>query len=140
MKASRSGIRIRGQRGNTEVGAAFIKFARWLRTEYEFPVRVPVYLLPGNTVPPIDGIECSAAFFAPYNRTDEPLIRVATGEYPQLKRLYGRHRALASLIVSLAHELVHYFQWLNEDGVTENNVQRQAIAMFRRYEKVVAKF
>lgn len=135
----RSGIRIRGQRGDPEVRTAFIKFARWLRTEYEFPIRVPVYLLAGEMAPPVNGIECSAAFFAPYDRTDEPIIRVATGEYQRLKRQYGRHRALASLIVSLAHEVVHYFQWLNENDVTERNVQRQAITMFRRYERAVTK-
>jgi hypothetical protein len=134
----RTGIRIRGQRGDAEVRAAFIRFASWLRAEYRFPIRVPVYLLPGECVPAIDGLESTAAFFAPYSRSDEPIIRVATGEYLQLKRQYGRQRALASRIVSFAHEVVHYFQWLN-GSVTEQNVQRQAIAMFRRYERAVTK-
>jgi hypothetical protein len=67
------------------------------------------------------------------------MIRIATGEYPRLKRQYGRRRALGSIIVSLAHEIVHYFQWSNQRDVTEKNVQRQAIAMFHRYERTVTR-
>jgi hypothetical protein len=75
------------------VRAALIHFARWLRTNYEFPIRVPVYLLPGVFVNTLHGVQCSASFFAPFHRNDEPYIRVATGDYPRLKRTDGRNDA-----------------------------------------------
>lgn len=134
---SRSGLRIRGHRGHPIVRQALIKYARWLRSEYEFPIRVPVYLLPGKTVPAIDGKECSAGFFAPDRRTDEPIIRIATGDYAALAQKHGRYSAPATFIISLSHEIIHYFQWLDDGIITESGVTRKSISMMRRYEKTV---
>jgi hypothetical protein len=72
MKIIRTGLHIRGQRGQSEVRAALIRFARWLRSEYEFPIRVPVYLSPHELVRTMHGEDCSASFFAPWDRNVEP--------------------------------------------------------------------
>jgi hypothetical protein len=61
------------------VREAFIRYARWLRRELEFPIRVPVYLLPTGHVLALDGREVSASIFLPWDRSVEPYIRIATG-------------------------------------------------------------
>src|SRR5436309_10232964 len=76
----RSGLRIRGRRGHPAVRAALLRYASWLRTEIEFPLRVPVYLLPGKRVRTVDGQFASASIFLPWSRGVEPYIRVATGD------------------------------------------------------------
>ena len=100
----RRGIRIRGERGHSEVRRALVKFARWLRTQYDFPIRVPVYLLPTAEVTTCSGAKVSASFFAPIDRTREPYIRIATGDYPDLKRDRGRDHALAAFITSTSSD------------------------------------
>jgi len=116
-----------------------IRYARWLRTHYPFPVRVPAYLLPGPTLTTSEGEEASASFFAPFSPTDEPYIRIATGDYPELRRNRGRDNALASFIVSMSHEVVHYQQWLWTGEVSERGVAVAASAMLRRYERTTAR-
>src|ERR1700712_2742462 len=106
-KSIRTGVRIRGARGHPEVRRAFIRFAKWLRQEYEFPIRVPVYLFPSEQIITMHGERGSASFFAPLDRSVEPLIRVATGDYVQLKEKHGRDDALAICLHSFAHEVVH---------------------------------
>ena len=133
----RSGIHIRGQRGHPEVRAALIRFARWLRANHDFPVRVPVYLLPGEFVRTVDGKQRSASFFAPFDPSEEPYIRIATGDYPEIARTEGHDNALASFIVSMSHEVIHYFQWVETGDVWERGVSRRAVSMLRRYEKTV---
>src|SRR5262245_11522701 len=108
----RTGLRIRGARGNAEVRRALVRFARWLRQEHAFPIRVPVYLHPQAYVETMHGRKSSASFFAPWDRGVEPYIRIATGDYPSLKAERGRDDALAAFITSLAHEIVHYQQWV----------------------------
>ena len=130
----RSGLRIRGHRGQPEVRGALIKFARWLRTNHEFPIRVPVYLLPGQKLVMANGAGASASFFSPRRRTEEPYIRIATGDYPALKREQGRDNALAAFIVSMSHEIVHYEQWVRAGRITERGVATRAVRMLRRYE------
>jgi hypothetical protein len=112
MKTRRTGLYIRGRRGEPEVRVALIKFARWLRSEYEFPIRVPVYLSPNKFIRTMHSDDVSASFFAPWDCNAEPYIRIATGYYKQLKEDHVRDNALSSFIISLSHEIVHYRQWV----------------------------
>ena len=77
----RTGIGIIGHRGHPEVKDALIRFAKWLRKNYKFPIRVPVYLRPECELISMHGEQCSASFFAPWDQKVEPYIRIATGEY-----------------------------------------------------------
>jgi hypothetical protein len=131
--STRTGLHIRGHRGHPEVRAAFIRYATWIRQHYEFPIRVPVYLLPGEFVTTMHGDRCSASFFAPWDRNEEPYIRVATGDYPQLLASRGRDDALAACLCSLSHEVVHYRQWIETGEMWERGVLRRARSMVDRY-------
>jgi hypothetical protein len=116
---------------------ALIRFAQWLRENYDFPIRVPVYLLPGEYVKTLHNEQCSASFFAPLDQNDEPYIRIATGDYANLAKSDCRDNALAAFIVSLCHEVIHYQQWIETGETWERGVARRAVWMLRRYEKTV---
>jgi hypothetical protein len=135
----RRGLRIIGDRGNVEVRGAIIRFARWLRGQYDFPTRVPVYLRPESILVNMHGEECYASFFAPWNRKDEPYIRIATGDYPQIRRRMGRDNALARYLASLAHEVIHYQQWIKSNRLSEKGVVRASHRIVERYALVVAR-
>ena len=137
MIPNRTGLRIRGNRGNKEVRQALIRYARWLRSKYEFPIRLPVYLSPHKFAVMPDDRECSAGFFAPLDRNTEPLIRIYTGDYTELKKDIGREGALAHFVVSLSHELLHYQQWRATGDAWERGVAARAVRMLRQYEKEV---
>ncbi|MEH7334809.1 hypothetical protein V7161_19390, partial [Neobacillus drentensis] len=67
----------------------------------------------------------SATFFAPFDKCVEPYIRVATSDYLELLEKNGKDNALAAILGSVAHELGHYYQLvdnleLDEEGA-ENN-------------------
>ena len=131
----RTGLRMRGHRGHPEVRRALNRYVRWLRKSYEFPIRVPVYFLPSETIITQDGEHVVASFFAPFDRNVEPFIRIATGDYPKLKR--DRDDALAAYIHSLSHEIVHYFQWVKTGNTSERGVSVKARSMLRKYEMEV---
>lgn len=130
---ARSGLRIIGRRGNQVVARACIRYARWLRRNYDFPIRVPVYLLPGKTVRGQDGGEFSAMFFAPFRRDEEPYIRIATGDYGELRDEVGRDNALGGNLHSLSHEIIHYMQWVEKGRASERGVERAAWRMVDKY-------
>ncbi len=134
---TRTGLRIRGARGHPELRAALIRFAKWVRANYDFPIRVPVYLSPKTTIITIHGEEASASCFAPFDRNEEPYIRIATGDFEELRREQGRDDCLATFIISMSHELIHYEQWLATGEMSEEGVNRKARAMLDRYAKTV---
>jgi hypothetical protein len=105
--------------------------------QYEFPILVPVYLLPGKTLRTMHGEQVTASFFAPWTRKDEPYIRIATGDFVELKHELGRDGALAAFICSMSHEIVHYRQWVKTGEIWERGVAREARAMLRRYQATV---
>lgn len=133
----RRGLRIVTRRGHPVVGAAFVRFARWLRLHHDFPVRVPVYTSPRERLVTLHGEVATASFFAPWDREVEPYIRVATGDFEAERDARGRDDALASFLVSLAHEVVHYQQWLRGDPLVEDGVDAEALAMVERYAETV---
>ena len=47
----------------------------------------------------------SATFFAPYDKTVEPYIRIATGDYEVLVSERGKNHALWAILRSMAHEI-----------------------------------
>lgn len=129
----RTGIRIIGHSTHPEVKDAMIQFAKWLRKNYEFPIRVPVYLRPEHELINMHGEKCSASFFAPWKNTIEPYIRIATGDYEVEKRKRGKDNALASFLVSLAHEIIHYQQWLKYNELEERGVAVKASNIVDKY-------
>jgi hypothetical protein len=100
-------------------------------------MRVPIYLLPGKTLRTRHGEDVTASFFAPWSRSDEPYIRVATGDFPRLKKERGRDNALAAILCSISHEVVHYQQWIATGETREAGVARKAAKMVERYSRDV---
>ncbi|MED4002555.1 hypothetical protein [Priestia aryabhattai] len=68
----------------------------------------------------------SATFFAPYDKQEEPYIRIATGDYMELLHELGKDDALASILNSIAHELGHYYQWIDDDELEEESAEGTA--------------
>ena len=112
---------------------AVIRFACWLRTQFDFPIRCPVYLHPNEVIRTIDGKTGCASFFGPFDRSEEPYIKIATGDYPQLRRERGRDDALAAFLHSFAHEVIHYQQWITTGDHHERGVDRKAAGLVDRY-------
>ena len=129
----RSGLRIRGERGEPIVKRALIRYAQWLRTKHDFPIRVPVYLLGRAYVRTFDGRRVAASFFAPASRSVEPYIRIATGDYREIRSKSSRDDTLAAYIISMSHEVVHYQQWLRTGRTWERGVEGKALRMMKAY-------
>jgi hypothetical protein len=100
-------------------------------------VRVPVYLLAGKRVRTADGQFASASIFLPWSRKVEPYIRVATGDYDELRRARGRESALLAFLGSLSHEVVHYRQWIDTGRAWEQGVITKAKRLVERYAQTV---
>ncbi|REJ69996.1 MAG: hypothetical protein DWQ31_01900 [Planctomycetota bacterium] len=128
-----TGLRIIGHRGNGEVRQAFIRYAKWLRARHDFPVRLPVYLSGSRRIVTVDGESATASIFLPFDTRNNPYIRIPTGDYQNLVVQHGRDNALASMLCSLSHELVHYWQWLETGSTTERGVAVRAANMVRSY-------
>jgi len=133
----RTGLYMKGWRASREVRSSTSMFGKWLRKRFRFPIRVPVYLSPREKIKTRNGQLVSASFFAPDDRTVEPFIRVATGDYGDLKRRFGKDRALASILTSLAHEVIHYQQWVSGRAMREEEAVREAKKLIKNYARAV---
>ncbi len=130
----RTGLRFRYEKSvEPEVKRACTQFAKWLRSEYFFPLRVVVYVKSGKTIRAKDGEDVVGTFFEPFSYSDEPYIRIATGDYDAMVRDIGKDNALAAILTTLAHELTHYFQWINGTELTDIGRERQA----KRYSRYI---
>ena len=104
------------------------QFAAWLRKEYFFPVRVPVYFRNTPKLRCRDGDTAYGTFFRPDSYEVEPYIRIAVGDFPALCSKWGEEDAVYAVLKTLSPELTHYFQWINGLPLTPIGEERQATA------------
>lgn len=111
---------------NNDVKCALKKFMKWIRNNYAFPIRLPIYVKCSEYVRTRDGDLVVGSFFEPNDYFVEPYIRMSTGDYIHLLKSYGRDDALASIIYTLSHEITHYYQWINRLNLTIFEREKQA--------------
>lgn len=117
----RKGLRLKIEESvQLELKTAFKDYAKWLRKEYDFPIRVIVYIKARKTIRISNSEEVSALFFAPFCKEEEPYIRIATGNYEELVEEFGEEGAVFSTLNSLSHELQHYYQWIDDAELDED--------------------
>lgn len=123
----RRGFRIRCDKAvDEEIKQAILNFGKWVRREFDFPIRVVAYIKSTERIRAKDGELVSATFFGPFDRALEPYIRVSAGDFHKLTEKWGKDEAIAATLRSLAHELSHYYQWLNDLKLTPIGEERQA--------------
>lgn len=124
-KYPRTGLRVRCEKGvNSNVRESCLNFASWLRSNIDFPIRVVVYLKKNYRIKNRFTKELvSATFFAPFDKTIEPYIRIATGDYEDLVSERGKVDALWAILGSMAHEIIHYQQWVWDKDLNENEAE-----------------
>ena len=123
----RKGLRLKFDKDvDPEVRRALKEFCKWLRQEYFFPVRIPIYVKSSEKIKALDGEMVSATFFFPISKYHEPYGRIAVGDYQKRHVSWGKDNILATYISSLSRLLTHYFQWINDIKLTEIGEERQA--------------
>lgn len=83
-----------------------VKFCKWLRSNYFFPIRVNVFFVAQKKFKSSeDGHLYYGIFYSPDENGDlrYPRIYIAT-KFRDIKERYD-------LLFTLVHELTHYFQW-----------------------------
>lgn len=115
MTLIRSGLRIHKNEVENDISDAFKLFAKWLRVNFDFPIRLPVYLSKKDKVTGRNGEKHISIFFAPYDNKVEPYLSIATGDYLSLVEEDGKQNAIFSLLHSLAIGVVKYQKWLDDN-------------------------
>lgn len=134
----RSGLRLRFEKGiEPKIRQACMDFAKWLRKEYEFPIRVVIYFqnkeiltMPVPTWSAPAGLRCSA-YFVPYvDKKDGAYICVAAGDWESYLHECDDDidGALTGYFTAMTHELTCYFQWIKnlDNPENEQKLEQQA--------------
>lgn len=123
----RNGLRLRFEDGvDEDVKIAFKDFSKWLRKEYIFPVRVTIYVHYAMKIMARDGELVYGTFLGPYDKLQEPYIKISVGDYDNESKRNGKREILISYLHTIAHELTHYFQWVNQLELTKKGEEAQA--------------
>lgn len=138
-QAAQTGLRLHFQQGiNSVLRSVFLNFAGWLRINYPFPVRINIYIKNALSIKAMDGELVSATFFGPDHLLKFPYVKIAAGDHGSISGSsgeFGEFNAICDRISSLAHELTHYFQWIN--GMDEYMSDRQSERQARYYQKTI---
>lgn len=131
---SREGIYIKNEvQVNFNVRRCLIEFGKWLRDKKDFPVRLVVYVKKNYRFRASNNELVTASFFAPYDKNVEPYIRIATGDYDELLDEFGLGYTLSLYLLSMAHEIAHYEQWIDDKPFSECEADIRAEKIVESY-------
>lgn len=123
----RIGLRMHYDRHiNNFLKCILVHYVNWIRKNYQFPIRINVYIKNRSQIKALDSSSVSATFFGPFDRLQEPYIKVAVGDFNDWIKETDLFQAVCSVLSSLAHEFTHYYQWVNNFNLTEVQEERQA--------------
>lgn len=123
----KTGLRFRFEKGvDPWVREICLEFGKWLRQEYLFPVRLNVYVKAAKRILAMDGELVCGTCWRPDDPFETPYFKIATGDYSELCEQRGKISATAEILLAIAHELTHYYQWLNGIELTPVGEERQA--------------
>ena len=95
--AVRTGIALRFEKGvHGDIKLLFTDFAKWLRKNYHFPIRVTVYVKESETITLMNG-NIAWGSFRYFDTFDEPYIRIPTGDYLDQAEIEGKENKSLSL-------------------------------------------
>lgn len=110
----RSGLRMRfDTEVEVQVREFCKKFAKWLRKEFFFPIRIVIYIKEDYRIRARDGEYVVGTFLWLTIYGTEPYIRIAAGDYQELKESRGEERQAtkyARNIISDYNETKEYSQ------------------------------
>ena len=118
---------------DNQVKLACIEFSKWLRKKYEFPVKLNVYIKSNRFIISKKKEQVSATIFCPFNKTHEPYIKVSTGDYEEMKLRNGIYSAIMAILCSFAHEIVHYFQWIEDRQFKEKEAKVKSVEIVEEF-------
>lgn len=113
------------------------RYARWLREQVDFPVRVTVYLSPRKMLLTRAGDSAQSILRVPTDRRESAHILIAAGDWNELLRERGRDNALAAYLHVLSEEIVFYRQWIERKQPARRAAERKGEALVRAYAKCV---
>lgn len=111
---SQSRVIVYADKGiDNDLKTACVQFTEWLKQEYFFPIPICIYLKNETILKAMDGGTAVGTFFEPPSFVASPNMRIAVGDYDELVVSDGRDNAIATILTVIAHEMTHYFQWIN---------------------------
>ncbi|MDQ8738833.1 hypothetical protein [Paenibacillus sp. LHD-38] len=75
----------------------------------------------------------SASFLCPDDKDLEPYIRVASGDYEELISERGEENAIAAILTSIGHEIIHYRQWIDDREFSEDEAEEEGGKLVDHY-------
>ena len=106
----------------------------WLRENYNFPLDLKILISPDEfIVTMISREKVSATFFAPFDKKETGIIKVATGDFNGLLKENGKINALNMTLNSISHELQHYYQWVEDLEFDEEEAEDGAFELTIEY-------
>ena len=110
---------------DTDLKRSCIRFCRWLRRRFVFPIRVDIYFKSTVYVTTKSGKKMYCTCWLPDYKDYHPYIRIATGDFHVRVLEWGRDNAIAAILKDIGRMLTHYYQWINDLEQTEQQEKRQ---------------
>ncbi|KOF55793.1 hypothetical protein AGR56_18555 [Clostridium sp. DMHC 10] len=108
-----------------------IEFARWIRKKYTFEIGVTVYVRNEFKSKAKDKQDFWASFFAPDNHEYNPYIRVEIKNHKA--DLADINDFRKSILGSIAHEIIHYFQWIEKADFCEKTAEGKSKKLVKAF-------
>lgn len=116
-----------------EIKLACKEFAKWLKINITFNTLIKVHISKEYQVITRRKERVSGIFGTPSYKNKYPYIKVATGDFQELKEENGKYNALMSTLNTFAHEIIHYKQWIENRPFREKEAKKESTKLVESF-------
>lgn len=110
-------------------------FTEWLLKTIPFPRKLSIHLINKSELITSKGEAATGSFFAPFDPAKTSQIKIAVGDFQDESKECGASFVLQNYYYTLAHEIIHYQQWIEKKPFREREANSKAEDLVDRFVK-----
>lgn len=119
---------------NKFVAKSISEFVSWLKKNYDFPSAVHVNVTGANYIRNgVTGEKATATCYLPCSKYEVSEINISTGDFFEFVKAEGKDSAIYTIVHSICHEIQHYYQWIDDSTLNEEEADHGADEMTYEY-------
>lgn len=119
---------------NKLIAKKITNYIDWLSKNYDFPLPVDINITGAKFVYNSITVEkVLGTFYAPFDKEERSRIKISTGDFAQLMKLYGKEDAIFYILETISHEIQHYYQWVDDLDFDEEDAEYGATELTTEY-------
>lgn len=99
-------------------------FIKWVEYNYDFPRPLSFNITGAKyIINSVTGEKVIGSCYLPYSKSEHARINISTGDFFEIVKVKSKDQAVYSVLHTICHEIQHYYQWVDNLSLDEEEAE-----------------